>query len=380
MSVEKIVRETSLKFNSSTIRLKANTNVILLGPSLSQNGGMATVQRLILKHISTSFLKIQHICTHDEGSYLHRWSVFNKALLTLLHRLAFQDIDLVHINLSERGSVLRAAVLISIVRLFRKAIIVHAHGAEFESFFLHLPGYLKTAIAYVFNHCQGFIVLSQSCKQFYVPQLSLNPDRVFILPNAVELPEKIPSRNQFEVTKIVFCGRVGERKGSYDLIRAYASLPSHMRICTQLLFAGDGEIDNAKQLVNNLGLDTEVVFLDWINPTQRDLLLKSADIFVLPSRNEGLPMSILEAMAWGLPIITTPVGGIAEFVSSNKNGLLVEPGNIDQLAQAIQFLLEDREYRLKLGNAARQTVESMGIERYCRELANIYSVVVKVRE
>lgn len=82
-------------------------------------------------------------------------------------------------------------------------------------------------------------------------------------------------------------------------------------------------------------------------------------------------------MAWGIPPITTPVGGIPEVVVPNQNGLLVSPGNVQQLSQAIQYLLEDAELRLKLGKSARSTAESLDIKTYAHRLGRIYDRVLQ---
>ncbi len=96
-------------------------------------------------------------------------------------------------------------------------------------------------------------------------------------------------------------------------------------------------------------------------------------MFILPSYNEGLPLAILEAMGWSLPIISTPVGGIPELVISHKNGLLVTPGNIKQLSSAMELLIENENLRLFLGSNARKNVEPLDIKNCSIRLADIYN-------
>ena len=127
--------------------------------------------------------------------------------------------------------------------------------------------------------------------------------------------------------KFVFLGRIGKRggaldlakslisfpkqdKGAFDLIAAFAALPAASRQCAELVLAGNGDLEAANQLIIELGLEDKISMLTWLNPEQRDKLLSTADAFILPSYHEGLPMSMLESMAWGLPVIVTPVGGI----------------------------------------------------------------------
>jgi glycosyltransferase involved in cell wall biosynthesis len=124
--------------------------------------------------------------------------------------------------------------------------------------------------------------------------------------------------------------------------------------------------------VQELNLGQCVTILDWLNPEQRDIYLAKTDVFVLPTNNEGLPLALLEAMGWGLPGITTPVGGIPELVTSGKDGILVEPGNVEQLSQAIKSLIDDKDLRLTLGKNARAKVEPLNIHNYCASLIALY--------
>ncbi|WP_299405952.1 glycosyltransferase family 4 protein [Acaryochloris sp. IP29b_bin.148] len=337
---------------------------------------MATVQNLILAHAPSRYT-LQHICTHDEGSAVHRGLIFIRAIATFLRTLLSRKVDIVHIHVSERGSVLRTILLARIAFIFHRPVVLHAHGAEFKPFFSKMPGWAQKIISSIFGQCDGFIVLSDFWQNFYISQLGLIPERVFTLPNSVELPTEIPCRQDSSPVNLVFCGRVGHRKGAFDLIQALAELPLHLKARAHLSIAGDGEIEQGQLLADRLGVSDLITFMGWINPGQRDQMLANADIFILPSYNEGLPLAILEAMAWGIPPITTPVGGIPEVVLPNQNGLLVSPGNVQQLSKAIGYLLEDTERRLKLGKSARATAESLDIRTYTHRLGRIYDNVLQ---
>lgn len=345
--------------------------VLMLGPSLEQNGGMATVEKLIIKY-SLPQIQIQHINTHDEGSIAYRGGVFGKALATFLWKLSSQKIDVVHIHISDGGSIFRKAICCIVAFIFNKPVLMHTHGAEFHVTYAKLPQRVQQALSKVFQRCQGFIVLSQSWQNYYVLNLGLNPKQVIILPNPSELPTEVPDRKNRTQISLVFCGRVGQRKGTFDLIKAFANLPDHQRKCTRLILAGDGEIEKAQQLAASLNLADQVTFLGWINSEKRDEILSQADVFILPSYNEGLPLAILEAMGWSLPVIVTPVGGIPELVISNQNGLLVTPGNIQQLSEAMELLIENETLRLSLGSIARKNVEPLDIRNCSVRLADIY--------
>jgi glycosyltransferase involved in cell wall biosynthesis len=257
---------------------------------------------------------------------------------------------------------------------------MHAHGAEFHSTYFGIPKWAQQWLSGIFRRCDGFIVLSKTWQDFYVLNLRLNPKQVFVLPNPTELPVEVPNRTNVTKVTLSFFGRVGERKGAFDLIKAYAKLPAEQKDCSQLILAGDGELEQGHKLVESLNLTKHVTFLGWIDARARDELLEKADVFILPSYNEGLPMALLEAMGWGLPSITTPVGGIPELVTSNKNGLLVTPGDIQQLSAAMQTLIENEALRVSLGTAARQSVAPFDVKTYCCRLVNIYRLVLESHE
>ena len=201
--------------------------------------------------------------------------------------------------------------------------------------------------------------------------------QVVVFPNPTELPAQIPDRTDTSSIKLGFFGRVGSRKGTFDLIKAFAQIPDALKGKAELIIAGDGDIEEARRLAQTLNLENSIQFLGWIDSQTRDKLLADIDVFVLPSYNEGLPMALLEAMGWGLPVIVTPVGGIPELITSTENGLLINPGDVQKLSEAMQKLIESESLRLSLGNAARETVTPFDIKTYCSQLYEIYDSVLE---
>ncbi|MFN6572452.1 MAG: glycosyltransferase family 4 protein [Dendronalium sp. ChiSLP03b] len=349
--------------------------ILMIGSSLEQNGGIATFEKLIIKHAPTN-IEIQHITSHDEGSIAHRLIIFCQALGKFLWKLIFEQTDIIYLQISERANILRKSILALIAFLFRKPVLLHAHGAEFHLTYSRLPEWAKQLLSSIFRRCNGLIVLSKTWKEYYVLNLGLNPQQVFVLPNPAELPVEIPQRMNADRVTLLFCGRVGQRKGTFDLIEAFANLPAEQKNRAKLIIAGDGDIEQGRKLVENLNLTEHITFAGWVNSEERDKLLAKADVFLLPSYNEGLPMAILEAMSWGLPVISTPVGGIPELIVSNENGLLVKPGDIQQLSAAILSLITNDELRLIMGKTARERVMPYDIKNYLNSLIDVYNLVL----
>jgi hypothetical protein len=151
---------------------------------------------------------------------------------------------------------------------------------------------------------------------------------------------------------VVALGRLGPDKGSYVVLDAFAAIAGRHPAAT-LVMAGDGETEGVLAAARAAGLADRVSVPGWVGTAEVARLLRTATVFALPSRIEGLPMSMLEAMAHGLPVVETPVGRIPDVVSDGVDGRLVRPDDPEGLAAAIDALLSDRETAARLGAAAR---------------------------
>lgn len=350
--------------------------ILMLGPILTQQGGIANNQRLFLEYAPPD-VQIYHIATHDEGSIAHRIIVFGKAVVKLIWMLLQKDVDLVHIRMSQGGSAFRQAITTFLVWMFGKPIILHAHGGEFHLFYSNLPQWVQQILSWVFCKCRRLIVLSETWKNFYTKDLGLKSEQVVVLYNPVKLPSQVPNRSGYQKVNILFLGRIGPRKGAFDLIKAFAALPTDAKNRTSLIVAGDGEVEQARSLIKSLNLTEHISVPGWVGQEERNALLAKVDVFVLPSYNEGLSLAMLEAMGWGLPIIVTPVGGVSEVVTQGESGLLVNPGDIEQLSEAMKSLIENESLRLSLGAKARTRVAPFDINNYWVSFLDVYRSVLE---
>jgi glycosyltransferase involved in cell wall biosynthesis len=346
-------------------------HIAMLGPSLFQQGGMATVENLIV-YQSSDDLAIRHITTHDEGSTCYRIRVFIQGLLQFFFLFLRWRVDLVHLHVSERGSVWRMGVLVLFSRLLQRPVVMHTHGSEFHQFFANLSPVGQRWVRWIFQCCDTVITLSNSWRQYYIQNCRLAPDRVVVMLNPVKIPAQLPDRRQSQPIKFIFLGRIGERKGAFDVIQAVAQIPATQRQQLQVWLVGDGEVAQAQALIEQHQLQGQVQLLGWIDAVTRDRLLSQADVFLLPSHNEGLPVAMLEAMAWGLPVIVTPVGGIPELIINQKHGFLVSPGKVEEIQQAMQTLLSDPQQRWTMGAAAREAITPLDVTQYHQSLLQLY--------
>lgn len=349
--------------------------VLMVGPALEVRGGVSSLERLIFQHKPPG-IDLSLLATMRDTSNMLKIAFFALALLRLAGILLFRRVDLLHVHFSIRASVLRKIMVTALARACGKPYILHAHGAEFHEYFPTQPRFLQKRIIRMLWGARRLVVLSSSWQRYYLDTFQLPENRTVVLPNAIELPATLPNRMHRDSVTLLFLGRMEERKGPLRILHALRSLPEDALQKVRLVMAGDGDVEGTRHEVGHLGLDKHVTVMDWVSAQQRNILLGSADVFVLPSLNEGLPMSILEAMSWGLPVITSPVGGIPEVVRDGYNGLLVPPTDIPALANAMQKLIQDEPLRLQMGANARASVEHLDIRLYWEKLYDIYRSVL----
>lgn len=171
---------------------------------------------------------------------------------------------------------------------------------------------------------------------------------------------------------ILYAGTVNERKGYADLIKAIAKIAKSFPDW-KVVFAGNGEIERGQSLAKELGIESQIEFAGWVSGSEKDALFRKASIFCLPSYAEGFPMAVLDAWAYGLPVIATPVGGIPDVAIDGENMLLFTPGDINELAENICKLITDTNLRGKIANASTEFAKSkFNVSTINRQLGKIY--------
>lgn len=314
---------------------------------------------------------VEFMPTHEKGSLPTKLREFVKAIFHVFILAVKGRIALLHCHVSMRGSFWRKSILASLGRSFGIPVILHLHGSETKLFYNSLPAFAQRLISRQLTLASAVLVLSESWRLFV---LEVAPKaHVIVLPNYVELPEPAARPINNAKINVLFLGLVGDRKGVYDLIEAFAAAVKNVPQLF-LRIGGNGDVDKAKALIRKLGLEANIECLGWVSGEAKIDLLREADIFVLPSYNEGLPVSILEAMSWSIPVITTTVGGIPELIEDRVNGFLISPGNISALQNLLEQLGSDPAIRRRSGMAGRASIQ----KQYSKEvilpkLASLYA-------
>ena len=351
--------------------------VLQFGPSLTVRGGITSVEKLICDYLPP-YVSMRHVATMEDGSAIAKASMFARAVQELRRELESLDPTIVHIHFASRGSTLRKVILAEMVARAGRPLILHAHGSEFDEFHRKLPAAVRRNVNRSLQRANVFITLSTQWRDFYIEECELSPSQVVVLANPVRVPNEVVARDGRKEVQFIHLGRLGERKGTYDLVNAFVGLPEALRNKARLVLAGDGDIEGVRKLAEPAG--DRITVHSWIDSAERDRLLAQSDVFALPSRAEGVPMALLEAMANGLPSITTPVGGIPDVFRDGADGTMVKPGDVEQIRAAMVHFITDDAARIVAGRLAREQARQYDVHVYARRLAEIYQRIAPVSE
>jgi len=263
--------------------------------------------------------------------------------------------------------------------LMKIPTVLHLHSFEYGDFFRSLPPLFQRVIRKMFQRADHIIVLGRIWESFLIEELGVSKRNVSILYNAAPGPPELVSRHSGlneETIRLLFVGQLGARKGVPELLQALSRIP-RLPFAWSMTMAGDGDIDRARQSALELGILDRITFTGWLDSAHIRGLLESSDILILPSHAEGFSMAIVEAFAYGVAVISSPVGAIPEIVLNNENGLLVSVGDVNALEQAIEALCLDGQFRERLGLAGRRAWEiHLNIANYANRLVEIWFDVV----
>jgi glycosyltransferase involved in cell wall biosynthesis len=247
---------------------------------------------------------------------------------------------------------------LSLKFLFRIPYIVSLRGGDVPGFrpydFKKFHRIGAPFIRLVWNHSSALVANSEGLRKLALKFHHKVP--ITVIPNGIDLDYFKPCSRDGKIPQLLFTGRVVYQKGLDLLVKALSEL---QEIPWELSIIGDGSYKNQlHQLVDTQKLNDRVRFHGWCKQAELLPILAQAHIFVNPSRHEGMPNAVLEAMASGLPIIATRIAGNEDLVINGKNGFLIESENVLELKKALQTLLSNKLMRLQMGDESRAIVEN----------------------
>jgi glycosyltransferase involved in cell wall biosynthesis len=270
-----------------------------------------------------------------------------------------------HLAVTSGWSFWKGSVFLLIGRSFRMRSVAHLHGGSFRDYYRKHPRPVRQLMGWVLRRADVVIALSGQWQRFLLDEVRSDLC-VVVLPNTVDTPfaaatelDDYPSRQSGNV--VLFVGRLGRTKGVFDILGAIP-LVLASRKPVVFLFAGGateaGILEEMQRYSKEADLGNSVQFLGEVTGQAKLDLFRRATLFVLPSYGEGLPYALLEAMAVGLPVITTPVGAIPEIIEDGHHGFLIQPGDYIALAKSIIQLLEDQALAQRMGLANRLLIRN----------------------
>lgn len=344
--------------------------VIMIGNSPKVKGGITTVINQFKSYDWKKHnIEIDYISSYIDTNKICMFFYYIVCIIKLLIKM-FSKPDYVHVHMSYKGSFYRAKIIQMIVKTFNVKFIAHIHGSEFEKWYMECKSEKKKDIRGFLRKCDCVIVLGKEWKEKLIKiEKNIN---ICVVNNTVS--QKNINADWNEKMNFVFLGVLIKRKGVEDLIRATKLMVEEKNTNFEVSIAGTGvEEKKLMKQVHDNSLEKYVVFRGWLNDKEKESLLENAQVMVLPSYNEGLPMSILEGMSYGLPIISTNVGDIPSVVSK-ENGFLYEPGNVEELRKFMETFCKMSEIHWKqMSQSSKDTIETnFSFETYVNEILNLY--------
>lgn len=372
--------------------MKMKSNVLLIGP-LTKVGGLSKYVNDIL---TTKFeQKIIHfniarpVKKKVKKTAIGYKELFNAGIVrmitgvavTLWHMfifpfiLFFKSPKIIHIAATGDFVFWEDSFYVLVSRLLGKKVFLHYLGS-FDLYYNKSGSFHKRFIKYILLKCSFIGVLSKKVKDL-VSEITSEPDKIVLLPSSVNFSlfeNKKTLLPPDECIKVLFLGGFDAyKKGISDILKV---IPEILSETPKVNFV----ITSSKKLDIELdeSVKSKVMFFDWIADADKIPLFNSCDIFLLPSYDEGLPYSMIEAMAAGLPVISTYIGGIPEVIENDINGFLLSPGDLKSLKENLTKLIQDKNLRQKMSINNKEKIEKeYSLKSNTIKIKAIYSELLK---
>ena len=351
--------------------------IYLAAPLTPMGGGMFRVADYLMQAQAPandgSAATLRPLETRGGGSAVWSWAFLLAALAKILHGRITGRLAGVHVNMAERLSLVRKGVIIVVCRALGVPVLLHLHAGELHRHYQAMPATAQALVRWLFSLPASCVVLGKASSKFVTEQLKVPAHRVHIVINGVPKP-MVARRDAGAVTRqrVLFVGNLSERKGVSDLLHALAQPQFHGK-ALEVTFVGGGDVAAYRSLASRLGLRGWVHFEGWVNQDAVASFLASADVLVLPSHDEGLPLAVLEALAQGVAVVCTPVGEIPHVLTDGIDACFVQPGNAESIAQGLHKVLSNGGFRETLERKGRALYErQFSLTGFCASIARLH--------
>ncbi len=343
--------------------------VLMIGPARCVHGGISGVVNNYYEAGLAQKITLRYIGTMVEGGKLRKLLQAGIAYLQFL--LVLWHYDIVHVNMASDNSYRRKSFFIRTAKRFRKKIVIHQHGGDFETFYHKEQDEKGRAqIRRVLSMGDAFLVLAPAWRDFFGELIGR--ERITVLPDSIAIPEAF--EKDYDNHKVLFLGRLCREKGIGELLLGVPAIARQFPDFHLYL----GGIWEDRDLERLAAQEKEhVTWLGWVSGEEKKHWLRQCRILTLPSYFEGQSVSLLEAMAHYCGIVATDTGGIPQMIRQEETGLLVPVKDAAALQEGLLRLLEDEALCRRLGGAAREKVTAeFGIEENMQTLLGIYEKVL----
>ncbi len=343
--------------------------LVMTGVKYKDNhpGGISAV----VQYWSKYFDDLQYYPTFKEGSKLSKIWIFGWSVTRLWFRMHFdKKVRILHAHTAAGTDYRRTSFIVKMAKKAGLKVVLHSHASSFKDFFADSSDIEKSKILDILKMADVLIVLSNSWKEYFTG-IGVPEDKIVILHNIAAYPTQMDVEKKENEVRLLFMGEIGERKGVFDLLRAISEHQQEFEDKIELRIGGNKQEEKLMSVIIGNGLQEFVKFEGFVTGEKKIDLLNWANVYILPSFNEGLPISILEAMSYKMPIISTPVGGIPEVVDGS-NGVLVTPGASDEIYVAISKYVKNPELIEIHGNSSFDKVQTYMPDYVICDLKNLY--------
>jgi glycosyltransferase involved in cell wall biosynthesis len=348
--------------------------VAQVGPDPAGKGGMAAVMRDLFDSSLGECYKLEPIVTWAGFQPASRLWFFSRGLASLAVWCLRPGRRLVHVHSAVRGSLYRKSLCVFLVRLLRRPVIVQIHGGpgDAEAFAARIGPARRLFIRWGLSAANRVVAVSAESARTI--ERCFGVEGIGVIPNAAPTVPASLAEGVAEEPHVLYLGGFENPAKGGEVLVAALSLCIEELNETVFELGGPGEPSAAQR--GHLAGSPNVHWLGWLDQEAKGRAFERCGLFVLPSVSEGLPIALLEAMAWGRPIVATRVGGVPDVVSDGVEARIVPPGDPQALAAAIRQLIGDREMAQRLGRAARRRALSLNEEEVCGRLDSLYRELV----
>ena len=337
--------------------------VMMVGSAENSNGGVSTV----IKSLKNSIIWNRYNC-YWLGTQIQKNKLTKLFYAIKSYLIAFCIIwryDIIHFHTVPDISLIVQLPIYQLARLWKKKIILHLHvGNQIEDY------KNSNLFHYCIKHSDQIILLSKSWKDIFDNLFSQYNKKTDYLYNACTTVKAIEYKQHNKT--IAYAAHMNTNKAYDILLKAFAQIKDSYPDW-KLIMMGDGEVEKAKKMAQELNINDQVIFTGYITGKEKETYFQKASIFCMCSYQEGFPMVVLEAWSYGIPVITTPVGGLPDVIEEGKNAITFNFGDYQELAKKLELLINNYDKRYFMSSYVQDFAETnFSINSISNKLSTIY--------